>query len=113
MEIPQVDVGHLADELDNGARLLDVRELHEYSDAHIEGALLIPLGELGERIAEVPSSRDCTLFVICRSGVRSQRACEMLDGRGIAAANVTGGMLAWIESEREVASGPGGDQSDL
>ncbi len=105
MEIPQVDVDQLAEELDEGARLLDVREPHEYSDAHIEGALLIPLGELAERIAEVPSGTDSTLLVICRSGMRSQRACELLAEQGMAVANVAGGMLGWIESERPVETG--------
>lgn len=111
MEIPQIGVERLAEELGNGARLLDVREVHEYADAHVRGALLIPLGELSERVSELAQDSDSTLFVICRSGARSQRACELLAGRGIAAANVSGGMLDWIDSQRPVDSGT--DESPL
>lgn len=103
--IPQIDVDELDGRLASGASLLDVRNPNEFEEARIDGAVLIPLGELAERVAEVPAGDP--VLVICRSGARSQRACEFLATHGLAAANVAGGMLAWAQSGRPVESGPG------
>ncbi len=73
---------------------IDVRQPEEYRAAHIPGALLIPLGELEQRLAEVPRDRD--VVVVCRSGGRSTRACGLLSGHGYERIrNLQGGMLAW------------------
>jgi rhodanese-related sulfurtransferase len=103
--IPQIDVDDLEGRLAAGAPLLDVRNPDEYAEARVAGAVLIPLGELADRLDEVPSG--APVLVICRSGARSQRACEFLAAHGQAAANVAGGMLAWAQSGRPVESGPG------
>lgn len=102
--VPQVTVDELASAMARGAVLMDVRMPDEYEDAHVPGAVLVPLPELGHRLAEVPEGSP--LYVICRSGARSQSACEALAGAGRAVANVTGGTLAWLESGRPVATGP-------
>lgn len=74
--------------------LIDVREPAEYAQGHIAGAILIPLGELEERFAEIP--KDQEVVMICRSGRRSEAACQFLGEQGYTnAANMTGGMLAW------------------
>ena len=52
--------------------LLDVREPYEYAEGHIDGARLLPLGELGRRLNELPQDRE--ILVICRSGNRSGTA---------------------------------------
>lgn len=101
--IPQIGVDDLAPLLDDGAAVLDVRMHDEYEQGHVPGAVLIPLPELTERIAEVPEGSP--LYVICRSGARSQSACEFLAGSGRDVANVTGGTMAWIESGRAVVTG--------
>jgi molybdopterin/thiamine biosynthesis adenylyltransferase/rhodanese-related sulfurtransferase len=75
-------------------RLVDVREVHEFSAGHLEGSVNIPLGELPRRLAEIAPG-DAPVF-ICRSGGRSLAACELALRAGIAApANLEGGLLAW------------------
>ncbi len=66
-------------------------------------AQLIPLQELPERLGEMPEGSD--LYVICRTGSRSYVASEFLIEHGIAAVNVAGGTMAWLESGREVVVG--------
>lgn len=73
--------------------LLDVREPDEFEEGHIEGAVLIPLGSLPRRLAEVPKDRE--VVVICSVGGRSARATEFLRRNGVEAVNLHGGMRAW------------------
>ena len=74
--------------------LLDVREPFEFEMAQIEGANLIPLGELPARWREL--DREKEIFVFCHSGVRSARAAEFLREAGfLKVANVAGGIDAW------------------
>ncbi len=73
--------------------ILDVRETSEYAEAHVSGSQLIPLGQLAQRMAEVP--QDKPLVVVCRSGNRSSMAAQMLQQAGITCFNMQGGMLAW------------------
>jgi sulfur-carrier protein adenylyltransferase/sulfurtransferase len=74
--------------------LLDVREPHEQGISRIAGAVLIPLGQLGERTAEIP--RDKRIFVHCKSGGRSARAVSQLRDQGFENVwNISGGIIAW------------------
>jgi adenylyltransferase/sulfurtransferase len=74
--------------------LIDVREPHEYEIAHIDGAKLIPLGELPSRIDELP--RDKEIVVHCHSGMRSAHAVQLLQKAGFARSlNLAGGIDAW------------------
>src|SRR2546423_20956 len=76
--------------------LLDVREPWEYRDGHVPGAQLIPLGELEQRVNEVP--RDRPILAICHSGQRSLAAAGYLQQLGYTlVSNVDGGTAAWIE----------------
>lgn len=99
----EVTADALASALAAGAPLFDVREPDEYSAGHVEGAVLVPLGEVPERVAEFPTGVE--VYVICRSGARSGRACEMLARVGVEAINVAGGTNGWIESGRQVITG--------
>ena len=64
--------------------------------ARIEGANLIPLGELPARWREL--DREKEVYVLCHSGVRSERAAEFLRASGFPrVANVAGGIDAWSE----------------
>ena len=101
--IPEITVDELAERLAAGARLIDVREPHEFAQAHAPGALLVPLDEVPARVDEFRS--DGPTYVICRSGARSRWACEFVGVHGVEAVNVAGGTLAWIESGRDVAIG--------
>jgi adenylyltransferase/sulfurtransferase len=76
--------------------LLDVRESFEYKICNL-GGLLIPIGELEERLGELP--RDRLIVVHCKSGVRGRRAVNLLRQRGFEKVlNLEGGILQWIES---------------
>ncbi|MES2595008.1 MAG: molybdopterin-synthase adenylyltransferase MoeB [Verrucomicrobiota bacterium] len=76
--------------------LLDVREPDEYAKARIEGSVLIPLGEVTARAAEL--SRDLPLYVHCKMGGRSAKAVAALEELGFTnAVNVTGGITAWSD----------------
>lgn len=103
VDIPQIDVHETERRQASGLPLLDVRTPEEYASGHVPGAVLIPLGELAERVHEVPDGDE--VLVICRSGVRSQTACELLAAQGRRASNVTGGTLAWIEAGKAVVTG--------
>jgi rhodanese-related sulfurtransferase len=75
---------------------IDVRGDHEYRGplGHVRGAALVPLPELEQRARELPTGRP--LLLICRSGVRSAKACEKLAALGIGPTlNLVGGMIAW------------------
>jgi len=96
--VPQVDVHQLQERMASGRpfTLLDVREPFEVDMAHIEGANLIPLGELPTRYRELDRTRE--IFVFCHSGMRSERAAEFLRSAGFSkVANVAGGIDAWSE----------------
>src|SRR5438132_1446286 len=72
--VPAIDVSQLRQRLkaDPAPFLLDVREPWEYQEGHVPGAQLIPLGELEQRVNEVP--RDRPVLAICHSGQRSLAA---------------------------------------
>jgi rhodanese-related sulfurtransferase len=66
-----------------GATVLDVRTPAEYADGHVQGAVNIPVQELGQRMAELgEKSRPVVLY--CRSGMRSATAAGMLRVAGFA-----------------------------
>ena len=102
--IAEIDVNDLASLLEQDATLVDVRMPDEFEQARVPGAVLIPLPELPDRIGEITAAGD--LYVICKSGARSARACEFLTARGRNAINVAGGTLAWVESGRPTDTGP-------
>jgi rhodanese-related sulfurtransferase len=71
-----------------------VRERWEYDTGHLPEAVNIPLGELPQRLAEIP--RAAGAVFICRSGGRSMRACLLALEAGVASpANLEGGMTGW------------------
>lgn len=73
--------------------LLDVREDDEWAAGHAPDAVHIPMSELTGRLADVPQASP--LYVICRSGGRSERVSQYLNANGWEAVNVAGGMSAW------------------
>jgi rhodanese-related sulfurtransferase len=101
--IPEVTVEQLDAALRAGVRLVDVREVHEYTAGHVPGAVLVPLGTVPSALDQFPEGSPT--YVICRSGARSYRACEFLAEQGRDVANVEGGTLAWINSGRQTVTG--------
>jgi sulfur-carrier protein adenylyltransferase/sulfurtransferase len=74
--------------------LIDVREPHEWEIAHIEGARLIPLGQLPDRIGELDGHAEIVTY--CHKGVRSMKALEILRGAGFGKVrSLAGGVDAW------------------
>ncbi|MFZ4517645.1 MAG: rhodanese-like domain-containing protein [Microthrixaceae bacterium] len=102
--IEEIDVAGLEQVMAGGAVVVDVRNPDELEEARVPGVVPIPLPEFAARIDEVPAAD--VVYVICRSGARSLKACEALAAVGRPAVNVTGGTLAWIESGRPVEAGP-------
>lgn len=81
--------------------LIDVREQSEYDESHIPGVTLIPLGELAQRVDEIPT--DKTVIVTCRSGNRSGQATDFLRQNGFDNVhNMDGGILAWQQAGLDV-----------
>ncbi|WP_136606428.1 rhodanese-like domain-containing protein [Paenibacillus dokdonensis] len=78
-------------------QMIDVREDDEVAQGKISGAKHIPLGEIPDRLDEIP--KECEVIMICRSGGRSMRACQFLQQHGIECTNMTGGMLQWNDEE--------------
>jgi adenylyltransferase/sulfurtransferase len=78
----------------NHIRLLDVREPHELEISRLDGADLIPLGQLAARLSELDSAQEMVVF--CKSGTRSARALELLVSAGFRKVkNLKGGINAW------------------
>jgi molybdopterin/thiamine biosynthesis adenylyltransferase/rhodanese-related sulfurtransferase len=95
----EITPAELASKLETGHRLLllDVREPHEWEIAHLEGAMLIPQGNLLGRMSELSTADDIVLY--CRSGERSARALNLLREAGFRRLkNLRGGINAWAQA---------------
>ena len=91
-----IEAGQLAEKLRQGVdvHLLDVREPHELEISRLEGADLIPLGQLAARLSELDSADEMVVF--CKAGTRSTRALELLASAGFRKVkNLKGGINAW------------------
>lgn len=95
----QYEIGpkQLAEQLNNGnkPRIIDVREPHELNISRIEGAELIPLGQLAARLSELDTADE--FVIMCRTGGRSARAVQLMLSAGFRKVkNLTGGINAWV-----------------
>jgi rhodanese-related sulfurtransferase len=98
-EVNVHDVANLKDHED--VFLLDVREQWEYDEGHIPGVTLLPLGDIPNRLDELPT--DKTVIVTCRSGNRSGQAASFLRQNGFDNVhNMSGGILEWQEAGYEI-----------
>jgi rhodanese-related sulfurtransferase/TusA-related sulfurtransferase len=76
--------------------VLDVREPMEYAFGHIPGAKSVPLGQLEEAISELRHLANEEVYVVCRTGNRSDVACQILTEKGFSKVkNVVPGMSEW------------------
>ncbi len=81
--------------------VLDVREDTEYAGGHIPGAVLLPLGQIPNRLNDIP--KDKTVIAVCRSGHRSNQATQLLRQQGFDNVhNMLGGMNAWAQAGLEI-----------
>jgi len=81
----------------NKIHVIDVRTLIEFYGplGHIKNATHRPLSKMNEAITDLKNALNTPIYVICRSGIRSKHATEILIENGIYAINVEGGMKAW------------------
>lgn len=100
-QVPSVEIADLPAD----AMLLDVREHDEWAAGHAPGAKHVPMYELPGRLDELPA--DGTVYVVCRSAVRSARVAAYLNAGGWDAVNVAGGMRAWLADGRELVADHG------
>ena len=81
---------------ENPPRLLDVREDYEFRIASIPGAILLPLGQIPDQVAELERLREEPIVVYCHLGVRSLHAIHFLQHAGFTnLMNLSGGIDAW------------------
>lgn len=99
----EVDLDALAAALDTGAPVVDVRRPDEFVQAHVPGAKLIPLDELGTRLHEIPKGE--RVFLICAVGGRSLKAATALQSAGWDAVSVAGGTDQWVDEGRPFRTG--------
>src|SRR6266513_1451533 len=96
--VPAISVHELKRKTDarEAFELIDVREPFEYEIARIDGAKLIPLGEIADRTDEL--QREQPIVVHCHSGKRSAQAVRLLQQRGFANVyKLEGGIDAWSD----------------
>lgn len=104
MTIKEVSVAELVTFILHGIRVVDVRETDEYESGHVPGAIHVALSSIPEQISEFQAC--VPVYVVCRSGSRSMRACEFLHDAGITnVVNVAGGTMGWITSGNDVVLG--------
>jgi sulfur-carrier protein adenylyltransferase/sulfurtransferase len=95
---PEISASELRQELLKGGNLVlvDVREPHEWEIARINGARLIPLTELPERLGELDSHAE--IVTHCHHGSRSMKAADILKGAGFGRVrSLAGGIDAWAD----------------
>ncbi len=73
--------------------LVDVREIEEFKMLHLEGTHSLPLSQLADTYEQL--DKEQLHYVICKSGMRSARACQFLEEHGYKVINVQGGMTAF------------------
>jgi len=79
--------------------VLDVRDRDVYRDAHVGGAINIPLQELSEHVSDLPEDRDTPVLAVCQLGNISLPAVLFLTSLGYRnARSITGGTNAWRQS---------------
>jgi glyoxylase-like metal-dependent hydrolase (beta-lactamase superfamily II) len=103
-QVSVVSTDELVPLLDHDASLflLDVREPDEFADWVIPGAVNIPLGQLEDRLSEVPPASH--VVVVCAAGKRAQAGATILASHGIASRVLDGGMGAWATTYDTVAT---------
>ena len=85
--------------------VLDVRSEEEFAKGHIAGAVNLPINakDFDERIKQL--DKDKTYLVHCQAGVRSERACNKMDGLVPKMFNFAGGMNEWKRAGKPVEEG--------
>ena len=80
---------------EDGYIILDVRTPEEFAERHIEGAILIPDYEIGEKAESILTDKEQLILVYCRSGRRSKNAANELATLGYTNIKEFGGINDW------------------
>lgn len=88
-EVTVIDVLHA----DRTTQIIDVRERDELATGMIDGAMSLPMSEIGSRLAEIDPARP--VIAVCRSGGRSTSVASALSKAGFTCATMAGGMVQW------------------
>ena len=100
----EIEASQLAEKIAAGFKVVDVREVDEYTDGHIPGAIHVPLQTVPDNLESFRSDQD--VFVVCQVGGRSGKACQYLIDQGVTnVVNVAGGTSGWILLGNGVNSG--------
>lgn len=91
---PSADIAQLIQE---GAVILDVRTKSEYAGGHVKGSVNIPLDQLGKNMDKLKKQKK-VVITCCASGMRSASAAGMLKSNGIEAYN--GG--SWLSVRNKI-----------
>ena len=101
-----VDMGELLDRVRAGDTVvLDVRPSTEYSAGHLPGAVHIPLGQLADRLVELPADRAIVAYCRGRYCVLAHDAVRVLAAQGLNARRAADGMLEWRLAGHPVETG--------
>jgi thioredoxin 1 len=98
-----VGLAELQAALERGDRVIDVREDDEYVSGHAVGVEHVPMRTVPGRLEEFVG--DEPVYVVCEVGGRSAMVADFLEGHGVRALNVAGGMAAWRRSGLPVETG--------
>jgi rhodanese-related sulfurtransferase len=97
-----------AEDVADGAYVLDVREHDEWEAGHPPGAHHVPMMTIPGRLDELP--RDETIVVLCRHGHRSAQVVGYLAARGFAdVVNLDGGIVEWVAAGKPIVTDDGRD----
>ena len=104
MDFTTLSINDSAQIIKDGALIIDVREMHEYEQAHLEGSILVPLSDISaEKINKInPENND--IIIHCRSGKRSKVAASILIGQNYQGKiyEIDEGIVGWIKANQSV-----------
>lgn len=97
-DVPTVQWHELDAQIQDGAHVIDVREVTEFEQGSIPGSVNIPLDQLRDRVAEIPEGE---VIVTCAVGQRGNTATRLLNNLGRNASNLDGGYRTWSTATSE------------
>ncbi len=101
--VNEVSVGKSRDRMDQGAKLIDVREDHEWIAGHARGAVHLGRGIIERDIVQSFPEKDAELILYCGGGYRSALAADNLQKMGYTNVfSMAGGWKAWKDADNPI-----------
>lgn len=104
MTVREISVAELHDRGVDAGVLLDVRSPEEFAEGHLPGAVNVALDRLGAVAGRYAGQQVVT---VCRTGIRSATAAQLLTAAGAQAWSLAGGTQAWLKAGHPVVTGAG------